>query len=274
MSSQRIEVNNYLLWVTVFYSTYMVLKVVFPSYEGPYSIMGTLMLITGGVAGIKACASFGGKKNFTGRIALCFSAALFLVATSMFSSSLVAEGIVNPASAALLSDIDLTTFVIAQCLSTYALMSSVSAIFDRLRIRDTIYVLFAFLFSISVAWFNLETGTQAGLIHTAFDEIFWVGLFPSLIFLQLAGALLLIDFLGKWYATQVIGVIAVGFLCFDLLQPPVTVFVLVTVLGFLGQQVTSLLMGINIQAVTAMYLVSLALTQMRPRRKGPFYAVR
>jgi hypothetical protein len=274
MSSQRIAVNNYLLWATIFYSTYLVLKVVFPSYEGPYSIMGTLMLIAGGVAGIKACASFGGRKNFTGRIALYFSAALFLVAASMFSSSLVAERIVSPASAALLSDIDLMTFVIAQCLSTYALMASVSAVFDRLRVKDMIYVSLALLFSISVAWFNLDTGTQAGLIHTAFDEFFWVALFPTLIFLQLAGALLLIDFLGKWYAARVIGVIAVGFLCFDLLQPPVTVFVLVTVMGFLGQQITSLLTGINVQAVTAMYLVSLALTQMRPRHKGPFYAVR
>ena len=109
---------------------------------------------------------------------------------------------------------------------------------------------------------------QIGLIQNKLDEIFWVGLFPVLIFLQLACGLLLINLLGKWYATKAIRTIAFGFVCFDILFPPVVVYILVA--SFLGvSQVTAFLTGISFQAVTAMFIVSLALTQMKPKQTGP-----
>ena len=274
MNLQNLQTNRYLLLVNIFFVIYIVVKAGFPSYEGIYSLMGFMMLLVAGVAGFRACISFGGRRNFTGRIALYFSVALFLVAVSILASSLAASGMLSYGSAGDLSILDLAAFVLAQCISTYALIVSVRAVIDGLNTRAIVYITLSLLFSIGIAWFNFEIGAQVGFIRTTLDQVFWVGAFPFLIFLQLASALLLIDLLGKWYATQIIGVIAIGFVCFDLLLPPVMAFILVTLLGFLGNQVTTLLTGISIQAVGAMYLVSIALTQMRPRDRGPFFATR
>ena len=271
MNLQRVQVNSYLVWLSFFYVAYLVLKAGFPSSESMYSLMGSLMLLVGGLAGIQACASFGGRKNFTGGIALYFALALILVSISMLASSLSA-GLSYPA-ADILSIVDLATFVLAQCISTYAIVASLRSVFNRINKRAVVYILLSGVFSIVIAWFNLQTGQQIQLIQSNLDEIFWVGLFPILIFLQLAGGLLLINLLGKWYATQTIRTIAFGFVCFDILFPPVMAYLLVASLAFLGNQVTTFLTGISFQAVTAMFIVSVALTQMKPRQTGPFYAI-
>lgn len=271
MNPQRMQVNGYLVWLSFFYVAYLVLKIGFPSSESMYSLMGSLMLLVGGFAGIQACASFGGRRSFTGRIALYFALALILISISMLASSLSA-GLSYPAEE-ILSSIDLTMFVLAQCIATYAIVASLRSVFDRINTRVVVYILMSALFSIVIAWFNLRAGLQIGLIQSNLNEIFWVGLFPVLIFLQLAGGLLLINLLGKWYATQTIRAIAFGFVCFDILFPPVVVYILVASFAFLGNQVTAFLTGISFQAVTAMFIVSLALTQMKPRQTGPFYAL-
>ena len=271
MSFPRVQVNGYLLWLSFFYVAYLVLKTGFPSSESMYSLMGSLMLLVGGLAGIQACVSFGGRRSFTGAIALYFALALILVSISMLASSLSA-GLSSQASG-ILSTVDLATFVLAQCISTYAIVASLRSVFDRINKRAVLYILLSALFSIVIAWFNLQTGQQIRLIQSNLDEIFWVGLFPILIFLQLAGGLLLINLLGKWYATQTIRTIAFGFVCFDILFPPVVVYILISSLGFLGNQVTAYLTGISFQAVTAMFIVSVALTQMKPRQTGPFCAI-
>jgi hypothetical protein len=272
MNFQRVQVNGYLVWLSFFYVAYLVLKAGFPSSESMYSLMGSLMLFVGGLAGIQASASFGGRRSFTGKIALYFALALILVSISMLASSLSA-GLSYPAGR-VLSSIDLTTFVLAQCISIYAIVASLRSVIDRINTRAVVYILLSALFSIIIALFNLRAGLRIGLIQSNLDEVFWVGLFPILIFLQLAGGLLLINLLGKWYATQTIRIIAFGFVCFDILFPPVVVYILVGSLAFLGYQATAFLTGISFQAVTAMFIVGLALTQMKPRQTGPFYAIR
>jgi hypothetical protein len=165
-----------------------------------------------------------------------------------------------------------SSFVASQLISTIALMASVRSVIDRVNARTTTYILLSAVFSVIIAWFNANVGTQIGLIRGSVDQLFWLGVLPILIFLQLASALVLIDLLGKWYGTQMIRTVALGFVCFDLLFPPVTVYLLVASLSFLGDQVTALLTGISFQAVTATYIVTFALTQMRPRLDGPFFS--
>jgi hypothetical protein len=272
MNSRRLQVNSYLVWLSFFYVAFLVMKTVFPSSESMYSLMGALMLLVGGLAGLQASASFGGRRSFTGRIALYFALALILVSISMLASALLAG--LSYSAGAVVSGINLMTFVLAQCISTYAIVASLRSVIDRINTRAVVYILLSALFSIVIAWFNLMAGLRIGLIQSNIDEIFWVGLFPVLIFLQLAGGLLLINLLGKWYATKTIRTIAFGFVCFDILFPPVVVYILVTSLAFLGNQATAFLTGISFQAVTAMFIVGLALTQMKPRQTGPFYTIR
>ena len=262
--------NVHLLWATLFFVTYIVFKIFFTNYEGMYSLMASLMLLAGGTAGIRASAAFGGKNSFTGKIALSFGIALFLVSLSIFSSSLL--GILSYGISTILSNVIFISFILAQCISIYALVVSLKMVMLRLETRSALHILVSLVFSFAVGWFNSAVGTQVGLIRTSVDVAFWVYLFPILIFLQLASALLLIDLLGKWYATNMIRVIALGFVAFDVLFPPAMVFVLVNLLGYVGSQVTSLLTGISLQAVTAMYIVTLALTQMKPRHNAPFYS--
>ena len=268
MIRQKVEVTPYVLWVTFFFIAYSALKILLPDAESAYSLMSSLMLIVGGLAGIKAFLSFGGKKNFTARIALCFTIALFLISITMLSSTL--ESAFNLSGTAVLSLVVFVSFVAAQLISTIALMTSVKSIADRVNIRGAIYLLLAAIFSFGVAWFNARVGAQIGLVHNQVDAFFWSGLMPSLIFLQLGTALVLIDLLGRWYVTPAIRAVALGFVCFDFLYPPATVYILVTSLSFLGGQVGNLLTGVSLQAVAATYVVSLALTQMKPKETGPF----
>jgi hypothetical protein len=265
---QKVQVNSYLLWISFFYVAYLALKIWSPSAESMYSLMGSLMVLVGALAGIQACASFGGSRNFTGRIALYFTLALLLVSISMLASSLASA--LNRSSSEVLSITIFTSFIAAQIISTIALMVSVRSVIYHLSARTATYILLSALFSIAIAWFNVTVGTQIGLIHSSADQIFWSGLLPVLIFLQLASALVLIDLLGKWYGTHVIRTIALGFVCFDLLFPPATVYVFAAALSSLGDQVTALLTGVSLQAVTATYIVSFALTQMKPKQIGPF----
>ncbi len=253
-------------WITTVFAVYLVLRVAWvqlwvPSY---YSLVSALIVILGGTAGLKASKMFGGRMNFTGRLILYFSLALFVSSLASIGSSL-------PRSGSGLSGLPAIIFAAGviggQLLSGYALLISVRALIERLDVKAFLLISFSLVFSLGFAWIALVNRAAIEFL-SGLNVLIFAGLFPSLIFLQLASALLLSSLLGKWYATKAIGIVAYGYVGFSILLP--ASIVVVIALGLINSPVGNFILGVP--PVSMLYVVSLGLTQVRPRTLGSYFA--
>jgi hypothetical protein len=134
---------------------------------------------------------------------------------------------------------------------------------------NVLVVFFSLALALVVGSTNLLFADPVFGQTTLSDTVLWVGLVPILAFLQLASAILLLRFLGRWYAARNLVVLALAYVFYSALVPLMTslvAFLLVQSVNF-----DTAFFIIHLSANFALYLVCLAMTQVRPRVTGPFY---
>jgi hypothetical protein len=158
---------------------------------------------------------------------------------------------------------------LAGCFSAYALVVSVRAVWDKYDHRTLLVVLFALGLAFVVGWTNLVFADPVFGQTTISDTVLWVGLVPTLAFVQLASAILLLRFLGRWYAAKSLAVLAFAYVFYSALIPLVTS--LLALLLVQSASFDTAFFFIRLSVNVALYLVCLAMTQLKPRTTGPFY---
>ena len=246
--------------------------------------MFSLTLIVGGVAGLKASRSFGGRKNFTGRLLFFFS--LFMFAFGPVQFFLVyLDALPNPLSNWLsfqvllpYSGMDLWANVLSFCFPAYALVVSLRSIWDRYDSRSWLIIFFSLAFVLLfVAWFDLAYADAAIGFTTVLDAILWVGIYPILVFVQLAAGVLLLRSLGRWYVSKSITAFVVLYLFVGVLFNVLSGIVFTWIAGF-GSTSSASSLNLDLPyfysqviGLFPFYLVCMVLSQIRPRVSGPYF---
>ena len=264
------QFNKYAVAITgLFILTAILIFVSPPSLSDLRLIPAGLETLVAAVVGWRASRMFGGRKNFIGRVLIFFSLAIlgYTVAATITGF----EDLQLVSAPAALSESGLSTWigVLAGCFSAYALVVSVKVVWGRFDRKTLLVVLFALALAFVVGWTNLVFADPVFGQTTGPDTVLWVGLVPVLAFVQLVSALLLLRFLGRWYAAKNLTILAFAYVFYSALIPLVT-----SLLAFLLVQSANFDTAFLIIRVTAnlgLYFVCLAMTQLRPRMAGPFY---
>jgi hypothetical protein len=111
---------------------------------------------------------------------------------------------------------------LASCFSAYALVASVRSLWDRYDHKTLLVVLFSLALALVVGSTNPVYADAVFGQTTVSDTVCWVGLVPTLAFLQLASAILLLRFLGRWYAAKNLVVLALAYVFYSALIPLLT----------------------------------------------------
>ena len=247
-------------------------------------VMLSSVYFVGGLAGLKASRSFGGRKNFTGRLLFFFSLLMFALGP-VYAFLTYLDALPNPLSNWLsyqvllpYSGIDLWGQVLAYCLSAYILVVSLRSIWDRYDSRSWLVIFISLAFVLLfVAWFNLVYQNPASGFTTVMDAILWVGIYPFLVFVQLAAGVLLLRSLGKWYVAKSMTALVVLYLFVGVFLQILSgiVFTLLAGLGSTNPA-TSLNLDVpyfytQVIGIFPYYLVCMVLTQIRPRTTSPYF---
>jgi hypothetical protein len=266
----KFEFNKYAIAITTFFVLTLVVILALPPALSDLRLLPVgLETVVAGIVGWRASKKFGGRRNFIGRVLIFFSLAIFGYTIVTIVTALEDLQLIQPP--ALLSTSGVTTWitVLASCFSAYALVASVRSLWDRVDHRTLLVVLFSLALAFVVGWTNLVFADPVFGQTTFSDTVLWVGLVPVLAFLQLASAILLLRFLGRWYAAKSLVVLALAYVLYSALIPLMT-----SLLAFLLVQSANFdtaFFFIHLAANFALYLVCLAMTQVRPRVDGPFY---
>ncbi len=266
----RFEFNRYALVITAFFV--LTLAAVFtlpPALSDVRLLPAGLETLVAGIVGWRASRMFGGRRNFIGRVLIFFSLAIFGYTIAATVTAL--EDLQLLHAPILLSESGISTWigVLAGCFSAYALVASVRSLWDRYDHKTLLVVLFSLVLALAVGWTNLVFANPVFGQTSFSDTVLWVGLVPILAFLQLASAILLLRFLGRWYAAKSLAILAFAYVFYSALIPLMT-----SLLAFLLVQSANFdtaFFFIRVTVNFALYLVCLAMTQVRPRVTGPFY---
>ena len=267
---ERFGFNKYAIVITSLFVFTLVLIFALPPAASDLRLLPAgLETFVAGIVGWKASRTFGGRKNFIGRVLIFFSLAIFGYTIAATITAL--EDLQLLHAPALLSESGISTWigVLAGCFSVYALVASVRSVWDRYDSKTLLVVLFSSAVAFVVGWTNLVFANPVFGQTTASDTVLWVGLVPILAFLQLASALLLLRFLGRWYAAKSLAMLVFAYLFYSALIPIMTslvAFLLVQSANF-----DTAYFFIRLSVNFALYLVCIAMTQVRPRVTGPFF---
>ena len=243
----------------------------------------SFMFIIGGMAGLKAAKSFGGRRNFTGRLLFYFSLLLFALGP-FYQLSVYLDSMPNPFSSWLsfnvflpYSGLDFWESNLAYFLPSYALVISLRSVWNRYDMKSWLIIILSVVFALVFgSWFSLATDASQGLT-TLMDAVLFVGIGPLLLFVQLAAAGLLLHNLGRWYVARSIRALVVSYLVLGLVAQ--TIFwdiIFGPVLGFGTNSATSSNLDVpffywGFVLLITFYLFCMVLTQIKPRTKGPFF---
>ena len=267
---EKFELNRYAIVITSFFVLTLVLIFALPPALSDLRLLPAgLETFVAGIVGWRASRMFGGRRNFIGRVLIFFSLAIFGFTISAIVTAL--EDLQLFHAPVILSESGVSTWigVLAGCFSAYALVASVRSLWDRYDHRTLLVVLFSLALAFVVGWTNLVFANPVFGQTTFSDTVLWVGLVPILAFLQLASAILLLRFLGRWYAAKSLVVLALAYVLYSALVPLMT-----SLLAFLLVQSANFdtaFFFIRLSVNSALYLVCLAMTQVKPRVAGPFY---
>ena len=267
---QRFDFNKYVIIITTLFA--LTLIAIFgspPSLSDLRLLPAGLETLVAGFVGWRASRMFGGRKNFIGRVLILFSLAVF--GYTLAASVTALEDLQLFAAPVLLSESGTSTWisVLAGCFSAYALAASVRSLWDRYDHKTLLVILISLALAVVVGLTNLLYADAVFGQTTFSDTMLWVGLVPILAFLQLASAVLLLRFLGRWYAAKNLMVLALAYVFYSALIPLMTslvAFLLVQSANF-----DTAFFFIRLSGNLALYLVCIAMTQVRPRVTGPFY---
>ncbi len=266
----KFQFNRYAMVITTFFVLTIVAVFTLPPALSDLRLLPAgLETFVAGIVGWKASRMFGGRRNFIGRVLIFFSLAIFGYTIAATLTAL--EDLQLLHTPILLSESGISTWigVLAGCFSAYALIASVRSLWDRYDHKTLLVVLGSLALAFVVGWTNLVFADPVFGQTTFTDTVLWVGLVPILAFLQLASAILLLRFLGRWYAAKSLVVLALAYVLYSALIPLMT-----SLLAFLLVQSANFdtaFLFIRLSVNSALYLVCLAMTQVRPRVTGPFY---
>lgn len=273
------EFNRYALAITCFFISYLVINSIdFSSLPAPlgdliWSVPLIFETVVAGVAGLKGSRLFGGIRNFTGRLLFYFSLGIFTAA--MFYVYYVI-GFLKILTASVYLDVLLADsgfalwiLVLSNCFPVYGLLASVSSAWDKYDSKFLVVVLFSLAFALIIGWTNLVFADPLDATTTVADTVLWVGIVPTLAFLELSSAVLLLRSLGRWYVTKSITVLVLAALFSGVLSQLGD-----SVMYYWLAESHSLGAAIywsNLMGNFAIFLVCLAITQIKPRMTGPFF---
>jgi len=264
------ELNKYAIVITtLFVLTLVAIFLLPPAVSDLRLLPAGLETFVAGIVGWRASRMFGGRRNFTGRVLILFSLAIF--GYTIAAAVTVLKDLQLFPTPVLLSESGISTWigVLAGCFSAYALVASVRSLWDRYDHKTLLVILFSLALALVVGSTNLVYADAVFGQTTVSDTVLWVGLVPILAFLQLASAILLLRFLGRWYAAKNLVVLTLAYVFYSALIPLMTslvAFLLVQSANF-----DTAFFFIHLSANFALYLVCMAMTQVRPRVTGPFY---
>ena len=266
----KFQINIYAIAITSFFVLTLVLILALPPSLSYLRLLPAgLETVVAGIVGWRASRMFGGRKNFIGRVLIFFSLAIFGYTIEATVTALEDLQLLQPP--ALLSTSGISTWigVLAGCFSAYALVASVRSLWNRYDHKTSLVVLFSLALAFVVGWTNLIYADPVFGQTTTSDTVLWVGLVPVLAFVQLASAILLLRFLGRWYAAKNLMVLAFAYVFYSALIPLVTSIIAFLVVQSANFDTAFFIIGLTTNL--ALYLVCLAMTQVRPRASGPFY---
>jgi hypothetical protein len=266
----RFEFNKYAVAITALFALTIVLILALPPSLSDLRLLPVgLETVVAGIVGWRASRMFGGRKNFIGRVLILFSLAIFGYTIATALTALEDLQIIQAPALLSVSGISTWVGVLASCFSAYALVVSVRSLWDRYDHRALLVILFSLALAFIVGWTNLVFADPVFGQTTFSDTVLWVGLVPTLSFLQLASAILLLKFLGRWYAAKSLVVLAFAFVFYSAWIPLVTSLGEYLLVQSANYDTAFLFARLSINF--AIYLVCLAMTQVRPRVAGPFY---
>lgn len=269
-TSTKFQVNIYAIVITAFFVLTIVAVFSLPPALADLRLLPAgLETFVAGIVGWRASRMFGGRRNFIGRVLIFFSLAIFGYTVAATVTALEDLQLLHPPALLSASGVSTWIGVLAGCFSAYALVASVRSVWDRYDHKTLLIVLFSLALAVVVGWTNLVFADPIFGQTTTSDTVLWVGLVPILAFLQLASAILLLRFLGRWYAAKSLTILAFAYVFYSALIPLMT-----SLLAFLLVQSTNFdtaFFFIRLIANLALYLVCLAMTQVKPRVSGPFY---
>jgi hypothetical protein len=267
---QTFDFNKYVIIVTALFA--LTLIAIFgspPALSDLRLLPAGLETLVAGFVGWRASRMFGGRKNFIGRVLILFSLAVFGYTVAATVTGL--EDLQLLPIPVLLSESGLSTWigVLAGCFAAYALAVSVRSLWDKYDHKTLPIVILSLALALVVGSTNLVYADAVFGQTTLSDTVLWVGLVPVLASLQLASAILLLRFLGRWYAAKNLNVLALAYVFYSAFIPLMTslvAFLLVQSANF-----DTAFFFIRLSGNFALYLVCVAMTQVRPRTTGPFY---
>ena len=286
----KFEFNRYALAITCSFILFVVMRsIYFLSLGGQFvaspppasALVGKLLwvplifeAIVAGIAGLKGSHLFGGRRNFTGKLLFYFSLQIFSYMVFVAYFELQALNILTPSFYLdlLFANSGFAFWIVGLmfCFPAYALWAGVRSTWGKFDSKFLLVVFLSLAFALVVGWVNLVWADPAAGETTVADTMLWVGIVPTMVFLELSSAVLLLRSLGKWYVKKSITALVLAVL-FN-----VTMIAIVTSVGFYWFAVTynptfaSYFWG-DLMGSFANFLICLAITQFKVRMTGPFF---
>jgi hypothetical protein len=284
------EFNKYALAITCFFVLFVVMRTInFFSISGQFvgeplpatTLLGDLVwmplifeAIVAGIAGLKASHLFGGRRNFTGKLLFYFSLQIFFYMAFVTYFELQALKILTPSFFldVLFANSGFAFWIagLMFCFPAYALWAGVRSTWSKFDSKFLMAVSLSFALALMVGAVNLLWGDPTAGQTTVADTVLWVGIVPTMTFLELSSGILLLRSLGKWYVKKSITALVLAVL-FN-----VTMIAIVSSVGFYWFAVAynpnfaSYFWG-DLLGNCANFLICLAITQFRIRMTGPFF---
>ena len=279
------EFNKYAVAIICLFILFVVMRSIyffigifvdFTTQLPPPPLWAPLILetIVAGVAGLKASDLFGGRRNFTGRLLFYFSLQIFFYMAFLVYFELQSLQLVTSSFYLQLlfanSGFGLWILGIQFCFPAYALWASVRSTWNKFDSKSVVVIFLSIAFALVVGWANLVWADPAAGQTTVADTVLWVGIFPTMAFLELSSGVLLLRSLGKWYVKKSITALVLTLLI------NVAMLAIVTSVGFYWFAMVynpffASYVWFDVMGSFAAFLLCLAITQFKVRMTGPYY---
>jgi hypothetical protein len=260
-----VEFNGEAKLITGFFSLFLVISAASLYFFGPFFTVTTpynglalgLAIIVEGLVGIRAGQRFGGSRNFTGRLMSYYAAALFATGVSSIVWTFFARGQI-PTDIPLL--VATSGVLLGLSISAFALFISARSLLEKLNSKTWLLIFLSLVLSLilSVSSYTYQ--------KTPGEQFAFTTIWPFLIFVQLASALILVSLLRDWYVTRPISIIAFGFIGYSVFAPIFTIVQFLT-----GIPPSVYWASVSLIGGSCLYVVGLGMSQVRPANLREFF---
>ena len=260
-----VEFNGEAKLITGFFSLFLVISLASIYFFGPFFTVTTpynglalgLAIIVEGLVGVRAAQRFGGSRNFTGRLMAYYATALFATGSSSIVWTFFARGQI-PTDIPLL--VSTSGILLGLSISAFALFISARSLLEKLNLKTWLLIFCSLAFSLVLSASSFTYQKTPG------EQFAYTTIWPFLIFVQLASALILVSLLRDWYITRPISIIAFGFIGYSVFAP------LFTIVQFLtGISLPVYWASVSLIGGSCLYVVGLGMSQVRPANLREFF---